>query len=119
MRGGILKGKDAPESWERHQLNTIVVHSHSQENKQESQVASLTKQRAHVGIQMKYKKKQRAVYKKVEERLLKRNIEALFGHEGMFLGELQLSWKLLGMTRATRIASSTAVLCRHSVRTGR
>lgn len=38
-------------------------------------------------------KKQRAVYKKVEERLLKRDLEVLFSHAGMLLRELQLSWK--------------------------
>lgn len=52
-----LKGKDAEEGCERHQLNTIIVHPDSQENKKVSQVAILTKQRAHSGIQMKKKKK--------------------------------------------------------------
>lgn len=39
------------------------------------------------------KQTQRAVYDKVDERLLKRNLETFFSHAGVLSGELQLSWK--------------------------
>lgn len=57
MGGGILKDNHSQEGCERHEPSTITVHPDSQENKQMSQAANLTKQRAHGGIQMKKKNK--------------------------------------------------------------
>lgn len=50
-----LQGKGVQEGWQGHQLNTRIARPGSQENKQMSQEASLTKQGPHGGVPVEKK----------------------------------------------------------------
>lgn len=105
-----LNGKGAQEGWEGHHPNTIMVHPGSQENKQTSQEANMTKQGIHGGTPMEKKRQYTRSWSR--EMLLRSHLEALLRHAGMVLRKLQLScsWNLLGISRTTRRASSTAIV---------